>query len=448
MRAVIQAGGKGTRISSITGDLIPKSMLEIDGYPILYHQIMNLKENNINEITIIIGHLGEVIKDYFHDGKEFGVKINYYEENPNDLLGTAGALHYLKESIKEDFVFLLGDIFISIDFSRMQKFHLEKKSSITLMTHPNSHPFDSDLVLVSDNNKVLGFDSKTNDRSKYDYSNLVNAGVMIFSPKIFKYVAEKGKYSYDRDIVIPSINEGTVYSYKSTEYAKDMGTPERYDRVRKDYEDGIVNARNLHNKQKCIFLDRDGTINEYVPFLKDKEKFIILPGSSDAIKMVNNSEYLTIIVTNQPIIARGESTIDNLKDIHNRMDTLLGKEGAYIDCLYYCPHHPDKGYEGEVAELKIDCECRKPNIGMIKKAEEDFNIDLEQSILVGDSTLDVECAKRAGLKSILVKTGQGGTDKRYDSIPDYTAENLFDAVKLIIEKEKSYGFQKSNKRVL
>ncbi|UKI29235.1 MAG: nucleotidyltransferase family protein [Clostridium sp.] len=184
MKAVIQAGGKGTRISEITGDVIPKPMLEISGYPILYHQMMNLKKNGITDITIIIGHLGNVIKDYFKDGKELGLNISYVEEDPQKPLGTAGSLYFLKDKLKENFVFLLADVFIDIDFEKMEQYHIANNADVTLLTHPNGHPFDSDLV-VEEGGVVKSFDYKTNDRTKYNYSNLVNAGIMIFSPSVF-----------------------------------------------------------------------------------------------------------------------------------------------------------------------------------------------------------------------------------------------------------------------
>lgn len=443
MKAVIQAGGKGTRISSITGDVIPKPMLEVSGYPILYHQIMNLKKCGITDIYLIIGHLGHVIKNYFKDGKNIGVNIKYFEEDPTNPLGTAGALYHIKEDLNEDFIFLLADVFIDIDFNKMIDFHKKNKSSVTLLTHPNSHPFDSDLVIVDKNNVVKGFDYKTNDRTTYNYNNLVNAGIMIFSSETLNLLTENKKYNYEKDIVVPLIEQGKVYSYKSTEYAKDMGTPERYARVQEDYELGMVSKRNLKQKQKCIFLDRDGTINEYVRFLSKKEDFKLIPGVAEAIKKINNSEYLCVVITNQPIIARGESTVENLNDIHKKMETLLGNEGAYIDGLYYCPHHPDKGFEGEIPELKIECECRKPKIGMILQAVKDFNIDLSESILIGDTTLDIQCAKNAGITSVLVQTGEAGLDKKFNVTPDYIAKDLLEAVRITLEKEKKNGLQKS-----
>ena len=436
MKAVIQAGGKGTRISEITGDVIPKPMLEISGYPILYRQMMNLKKNGITDITVIIGHLGNVIKDYFGDGKQFGLNISYVEEDPQKPLGTAGSLYFLKDKLKENFVFLLADVFIDIDFEKMEQYHIANNADVTLLTHPNGHPFDSDLV-VEEGGVVKAFDYKSNDRTTYNYKNLVNAGVMIFSPSIFNYLTELRKYNYEKDIIVPLINEGKVVSYKSSEYAKDMGTPERYRRVQEDYNSGICDAKNLANKQKAIFLDRDGTINEYVGFLRKEEDFRLIPGVSEAIKKINNSGYLAIVVTNQPVIARGEVTEEGLEEIHKKMETLLGLDGAYIDDIYYCPHHPDKGFEGEIPELKIECDCRKPKTGMLEKAAREHNIDLSSSIMIGDSTLDIKMAENAGMQSVLLKTGQKGEDGKYEVSPTLIAENLNDAINKIICKKAS-----------
>ena len=430
MKAVIQAGGKGTRISSITKDLIPKSMLEVGSKPLLYHQVMNLKDCGIKDIIIIIGHLGEVIKDYFEDGSSLGVNISYYEEK--DPLGTAGALYYLKKELKEDFLFILGDVFLDIDFNKMIKFHQDKKAKITLFTHPNNHPYDSDLIVVDEENLVLKFDYKTNNRKEYYYFNLVNAGVMIFSSEVLKQLKEEKPYSYEKDIVAPLIKENSVYSYQSTEYVKDMGTPERYRGVLEEYNKGIPKQKNLKNKQKCIFIDRDGTINKFIPFLTDINKFKLIKGVSKAISKINKSDYLCIVITNQPIIARGDSTVKNLNEIHKKMDVLLSKKGAFIDKLYYCPHHPDKGFEGEVKELKIKCDCRKPGTLLIEKAASEFNIDIKNSFFIGDTTSDIMCAKNAGLKSILVETGEAGLDNKYDVKEDYKAKNLLEAVNLIL----------------
>ena len=146
----------------------------------------------------------------------------------------------------------------------------------------------------------------------------------------------------------------------------------------------------------------------------------------EAVRKINNSEYLAIVVTNQPVIARGEVTIESLKLIHNKMETLLGKEGAYIDAIYYCPHHPDNGFEGEITELKIECNCRKPKPGLLIRAAEDFNIDLSNSWMIGDEERDIKAGKAAGCRTVLINTGNYGQDE--------TASTLFEAVKLIIGK--------------
>lgn len=436
MKAVIMAGGKGTRIASITNDEIPKPMLKIGDKTIIEHQIECLKKSGIDEVIVVIGHLGDKIKAYFKDGSNYGMKISYYEEDPEKPLGTAGSLYYLQDKIDDDFVLVFGDVFLSVDFNKMATFHKEHQADATLLTHPNSHPFDSDLVVTDESGKVKSFDSKENQRN-YDYHNIVNSGIYMFSPKIFTYVTEPKKYGLEKDVIKKMIETGDkVYSYHSTEYVKDMGTPERYYSVNDDYRNGLCEARNLSNKQKAIFLDRDGTINEHIPFLVDKNRFNLLDGASDAIKMINSSDYLCIVVTNQPVVARGECTFAELEDIHKRMETLLGQDGAYIDGLYYCPHHKDKGFPGEVPELKFDCDCRKPKIGMLLKAAEDYNIDLSKSIVIGDSTLDIKMAENANMPSILVKTGQAGLDNKYDVTPTEVADDLLSAVNMILKSKE------------
>ena len=295
----------------------------------------------------------------------------------------------LKDKLTEDFLLLNADVIFDIDFNRFVNYHKQKGGLVTLFTHPNSHPFDSGLIFTDENNVVLRWSAKEDERPKF-YKNRVNAGLHVISPKILDTVISTKKIDLDRQLLKPLAGTNQMFAYDSPEYVKDMGTPERYENVCNDFKAGRVQAKNLNNKQKAIFLDRDGTINKYVGFLKDIKDFELLPGVANAIKKINESGYLAIVVTNQPLIARGEVTIDQLNEIHNKMETLLGKEGAYVDAIYYCPHHPHKGYEGEVPELKIDCECRKPKPGMLFRAAKDFNIDLNKSWMIGDSENDVK----------------------------------------------------------
>ena len=186
-----------------------------------------------------------------------------------------------------------------------------------------------------------------------------------------------------------------------------MGTPDRFHEVEHDLLSGKVAARNLSNRQKAIFLDRDGTINVYKGFLTRPDDFELLPGVTEAIHRINKSGYLCIVVSNQPVIARGDCSFDDLKAIHDKMETELGHQGAFIDAIYYCPHHPDKGFEGERPDYKFNCDCRKPKPGLLLQAANDWNIDLNESYMIGDSERDVAAGNAAGCKqSYLVKANE------------------------------------------
>ena len=385
------AGGKGTRIASVASD-IPKPMIPICGKPVLEHQINCLKENGLTDITLVVGFLGQQIKDYFSDGSRFNCCISYYtEESP---LGTAGALYKL-ENISEDFILINGDILFDLDFKRLIKFHKEKKSLATLTTHPNSHPFDSALIISNDNNQVTDWLNKEDERTFY--KNKVNAGIHIISRELIKnYPQDKEKVDLDRDILKPLIKTGRVFAYQTPEYIKDMGTPERYEQVSSDIKSGIVKQKNLSSKQKCVFLDRDGTINILKEYVRKPDNFELINGVPYAITKFHNLGYLVIVITNQPVIARGEIDINMLDLIHMKMETELGKHGSYIDDLFYCPHHPDSGFPGERKKYKIDCDCRKPKPGMILEAAKKYNIDLASSFMVGDDKRDIKAAINSG----------------------------------------------------
>lgn len=429
MRAVIMAGGKGTRLASVN-DEIPKPMFPVCGKPILEYQIKSLVRSGIKDITLIIGYLKDVVIQYFGDGQKFDANIDYIEEN--EPLGTAGALYYLKNE-SEDFVLIYGDLILDIDFNRFMRFHKEHNALITLYGHPNSHPYDSDVIQIDDNNRITGILSKKTPREFY-YHNFVNAGIYCVSPRALDAIEAPMKIDLEKTLIARMLTQGRVYAYKSTEYVKDMGTPDRLEAVSIDIENGVVSARSLNNKQKAIFLDRDGTINEYVGFLRNIEDFKLLPEVSEAIAKINTSSYLAIVATNQPVIARGEVTFEELDQIHMKMEMELGKNGAYLDDIFFCPHHPHRGYDGEVGELKIECECRKPKTGMLEQAAKKFNIDLSQSWYIGDTTIDIQTGKNAGMKTVLVETGEAGKDGKYDVLPDYIASDLLSAVHYILGK--------------
>lgn len=436
MKTVIMAGGRGTRISSVATD-IPKPMIKIEGKPVLEHELECLRDQGFTDIILTVSHLGSIIMDYFGDGsgispatgKPFGVHIEYYFEK--EPLGNAGALFKIKDKLDSDFLLLNADAVFDVDFNRFVAFHNQHGGLVTLFTHPNSHPYDSGLIIADKKYSVEQWLAKEDDRPKY-YRNRVNAGLHVINPLILDQsgidadkvgtLDDNGKpikVDLDRQLLKPLAGTGKMFCYDSPEYVKDMGTPERYYSVCEDYKAGRVSGKNLKNKQKAIFLDRDGTINKYVGFLRDIDEFELLDGVADAIQEINASGYLAIVATNQPVIARGEVSFDELEMIHNKMETLLGQKGAYLDAIYFCPHHPHKGYEGERPELKFDCECRKPKPGMLLKAAQEFNIDLAQSWMIGDGENDIKAGMNAGCKTALIGESAFGQTLNVQSLKEF-----------------------------
>lgn len=429
--AVIQAGGKGTRMISLTQDRIPKPMLLLNCKPMLQWQIENIVEYGIAELVIIIGHLGNKVREYFGNGEQFGIHISYIEES--EPLGSAGALYYLNEMYKGfEYLLIFGDVMFQIDWNRMMAFHEEKEAEVTLLAHPNSHPFDSDLLIIDKDCRVIGIDSKDNRRD-YWYTNCVNAGIYILSENFVSKITDPEKKDLEKDLLKLHMRIGGVYGYISSEYVKDAGTPERFKAASREQSNGVWEQRCLRKKQKCIFLDRDGTVNKFNGYVNKEEQFELEDNAADAVKMINQSGYLAIVVTNQPVVARGMCNVSDINRIHQKMQVLLGKKGAYLDDIVFCPHHPDKGYLEENPVYKIPCNCRKPATGMIDRMVRKYNIDLEHSYMIGDSTVDIQTGINAGLSTVLVRTGQCGRDENYGVKADMEAEDLLDAVKKILK---------------
>lgn len=431
MDAVILAGGKGTRLRKLYKNT-PKPLIKIGSKPLVEHQVNLLKNYGFNKIWILSGYLGEKIKDYVGNGRKWGLNIKHIIESKP--LGTAGALKQLDGKINRDFIVLSGDVMLNMDLNQLVAFHTRNKNAlVTIVVHPNDHPFDSDLVAVNKRYKVTSFLLRQ-DKSQPEnllFRNLANAGVFVFSPKIFENIRKNEFSDLERDI-FPKIlaKHGGIYAYNTAEYIKDVGTLARLTTVRHDYYRGKIAKLNLKNKRKGIFMDRDGTILKQDGIHDVRlSKFQLYPFAPEAFKKINHAGFLAIIITNQPAIAKGIISETEVELVHKKLETELGKEGAIINGIYFCPHHPEKGFKGEIKNLKINCNCRKPKIGLIKKAAHDFNIDLSKSFFIGDSTADAKCAQNAGIKFLGVKTGYGMQDnkcKLKTSVKMY--DNLLNAV--------------------
>ena len=431
-QAVILAGGKGTRLSARLAGL-PKPLIDICGKPLLERQIELLKRYSFTHVLLLVNHGAQHIINFCASRNNWGMHIDCVDDG--EPLGTAGATLAMLPRLEENFLVMYGDTMLEVDLARFENFHNSRLDvDATLFLHPNDHPHDSDLVDMDDEGRVCAFYHYPHDEGRY-YPNLVNAALYyVRRAALEPWRNTHGALDFGKDIFPAMLDRGAVLlGYNSPEYIKDCGTPARLDKVCGDLTSGRVARSSLNIKQAAVFLDRDGTLNREVSHLSSHEKLELLPGVAQAIKRLNRSIYRAVVVTNQPVLARGDCSSQELRQIHNKMETFLGREGAYVDRIYYCPHHPDKGFPDEVSELKINCNCRKPEVGMIELAKQELNIDVAQSWLIGDTTVDLLTAHRAGLRSILVQTGFAGFDCRHRITPDFVVPDLPTAVDFILD---------------
>lgn len=426
MQAVILAGGKGTRLNDIARD-VPKPMVPVLGKPILVYQVTSLLHAGIKDIIMITGHLSHVIEDYFGNGTRYGLRIRYFVEDIP--LGTTGGIKMVEDMLEENFLVLYGDVMMSVDFNRMLEFHRVKRSQCTLALHPNDHPYDSDLVEIDENDRVVAFHPKPHPPN-FEYHNLVNAALYVLSHAVVGRLKYGEKADFGRDVFPEIVGDIAMYGYVTPEYIKDVGTPERLKEVERDLIKGRFEERCLAKPRPAIFLDRDGVLNKEVDLLYRVDQMELLPRVDEAISLINKSKYLAIVVTNQPVVARNLCSLEELDIIHKRLETKLGEKGAWLDAIEFCPHHPDGGFPGENKQFKIDCDCRKPKTGMIDRAVRRFNVKKEDSWMIGDNERDIECGRQAGLRTIGVRTGYGCKDVKKP--PDYMFDDLYEAVHFII----------------
>jgi histidinol-phosphate phosphatase family protein len=430
---VILAGGKGTRLRERLGEL-PKPLVDICGVPLLERQVLLAKKHGFTHVLVLVNHAARHIVDYCASKRNWGLDIACIDDG--QPRGTAGATLAVFDRLAEEFLVMYGDTMLEVDLARFHAHHRRVPAvSATLFLHPNDHPHDSDLVEIDDDERITGFHPYPHDGERY-YPNLVNAALYWVAKRaLAPWRDEQRMLDFARDLFPAMLRGGmTLRGYNSPEYIKDIGTPARLDRVCADFRSGKIARASLDRPQPMVFLDRDGTMNREVDHLRSPDQLELLPGVQQAIKRLNASEYRCCVVTNQPVIARGECSVEGLRQIHNKMETLLGREGAYVDRIYYCPHHPDKGFAGERPEFKVDCDCRKPKTGMIDRAARDFNVARARAWLIGDTTVDMETARRAGLKSILVETGYAGLDYRAWATPDAIVPDLDAAVSFILDR--------------
>lgn len=395
LNAVIIGGGLGTRLKKVQNK--PKLLTKFGKDHNLNLIIKNLKKFNINNIHILCGKNKEIIK------KNIQIKkLNLYGEKK--LLGTAGCLTKLNnKSLADHILIIFGDLLFKIDFKKYFKFHLKNRSDLTILSHPSDHLLDSDIIDVDDNNKIKKIFFKPH-KKKILTNNLTMAGIFLLKKKLLNEIPKKKKLDFSKFFIKKLIKSNKkVFSFYTREYCKDFGTPNRLKKIRQDYNKSYLNYYFSKNKIPAIFLDRDGVLNKDLGPYKYSNPLNFLDNSLKALKKLRNSKYLIVLISNQSGVAKGFLTLNQLKNSFKNYQMTLAKKNFYFDKIYFCPHHPMKGFKGENLKYKIKCKCRKPKPGMLLKASEDLNIDLKNSYFIGDNYTDYQAANKAKVIPILVK---------------------------------------------
>lgn len=443
---VILAGGRGTRLRSRLGDL-PKPLVDVGGIPLLERQLVLARSYDVSHAVLLVSYGAGQIREFCASRRNFGLHLELVEDG--EPRGTAGATLAAFDHLADEMIILYGDAMLDVDLSRFLAAHAaEPEAAATLFLHPNDHPQDSDLVELDDAGLIKTFHPYPHDPQRF-YPNLVNAALYVArKDALAPWRTARAPLDFGKDLFPAMLARGSrLKGYVSAEYIKDLGTPSRLDRVCADLRSGAIERARRDRPQRIVFLDRDGTLNREIGHLTRAEQIELLPRVPEAIRRLNQAGYRCCVVTNQPVVARGDCSFEELHRIHNKLETLLGREGAYLDRIYYCPHHPHRGFAGEIAHLKTECDCRKPRTGMIERALSDLGGARATSFFVGDTSVDIETARRAGLRSVLVRTGHGGLDGKLDAEPGVIVEDLYAAVDHILAADQCAALDSEKMRV-
>ena len=434
IQAVFLLGGKGSRLGLVDR---PKPLVDVGGLPLLRRSLNLLAGQGVRRFVFLVHHMAEAIREMFGDGEAEGLEIFYAHDDGG--LGTAGAVRAARDLLDEEFLLVYGDVLFDVDIARFCRAARAAHGSGTLMIHPNDHPRDSDLVKIEKRDErtdvIVAIHKKPRPANAL-HRNLVNAGLYYLRKSALFDINDKAiELDWGKDVFPAAIAQGARYcAYRTIEYIKDIGTPERLERGRRDVALGIVDRRSYRTSQPAVFFDRDGVLNAEIDGVYRSSDLVLLPGAAEGIRRLNRAGIAAILVTNQPGVAKGIMTMEELENTQARLDQLLSQEGAYLDDVYCCTHYPVAGFAGEVPELKVACACRKPLSGMFLQAAADHVLALDRSVMIGDRDIDIMAARRAGCSTIYVPTNQMGYDSVLCGAADEVAQGVSEAVDIILSK--------------
>ncbi|MBV5341182.1 MAG: D-glycero-beta-D-manno-heptose 1,7-bisphosphate 7-phosphatase [Deltaproteobacteria bacterium] len=377
-QAVVLAGGMGTRLGEKSRER-PKPMQMVGGRPFLEYIIWNLKRHGVTDVLLSVGHLASVISDYFGDGYRHGVRISYMlEERP---AGTAGALALCASALNKRFYFLNGDTLFDINFDDLALL-AQKSQVIGALALRSVEDVSRYGEVILDGAVVKQFHEKQRPRS-----GLVSGGIAAFNREIVSYLPPP-PCSIERDVFPGLASKGQLLARGYDGFFLDIGLPDTLEHAQ--------TAIPAWKRKPAILLDRDGVLNIDNGYVCSPERFQWTTGAIDAVKAANDAGVLVLIITNQAGIARGYYSEGQFESFMQWINVQLRKQGAHLDGWYHCPHHPTHG----IAELKVECDCRKPQPGLFKKAIAEWELNPEQCVMIGDKDTDLQAASKCGIKGI------------------------------------------------
>lgn len=395
-QAVILAGGEGRRLRPFTLNN-PKPMVPVLGKPFLEHLILLLKKNGIKEVVILTGYFGEKIKNYFGDGSNFRIKIKYsympFENEKGEENESGLRLKNAQDLLDEKFLLMYCDNYWPLQLEKLEKFYEGHKTDVLVTIYSNKDNSTKNNIFVGENGYVERYDKSR----KEENLNGVDIGFFIIDKKVLDLLPDYNS-QFERDVLPALVLQKNVSGYLTDNKYYSISDMER-----------VKIAEKFLAPQKAVFLDRDGVINRKAPkadYIKKWEEFEFLPGAVKAIKNLTSEGYEIYLITNQPGIARGVMTKQDLDLIHQKIQEELEKNGGKIKSIYACLHNWDE-----------QCECRKPKPGLLFQAARENCIDLTKAVFVGDDERDMQAGEAAGCKTILVNPEVG----------------LFEAMKHIID---------------
>ena len=398
-QAVILCGGLGTRLGKLTA-FEPKPLLSIANRPFLDHLIQEVARYGVTKITLIAGHLGNLIADTYAGRNIWGANIEVLVEA--EPMGTAGALRFALDHLNSSFFLMNGDSWIDVDLVTVARAWESARALVPntaaqlLLQHvPDARRFGS--VTLRDETatpvQIAGFQEKS--YASVEMSGLINAGVYVLDRAIVEMMPSMGAVSLECDILPLLVSEGRVAGFVAPHdsYFIDIGVPDSLEAAQAE----LLSYRT----RPALFLDRDGTLTVDRGYTHRVEDLEWQPGAREAIAMANQMGWFVFVVTNQAGIAHGHYDTAAVEAFHAAMQDDLYAVGAHVDAFEWCPFHP----EGRVVEWCRDSRRRKPQPGMIEDLLTDWPVESGRSLLLGDRDSDLQAALAAGVRGVLYSSG-------------------------------------------